>query len=98
MAECAGFARHATFLIAFRGLRFLRLIDTEADCLVEKRNLEKYVALSYVWGAVSNFRLTRANRAALLAPGSLKKVSHLLPETIKDTIALFGVWKAGIFG
>lgn len=79
---------HLPFADAFRGLRLLRLIDTEAGCLVEKRNLEKYVALSYVWGAVSNFRLTKANRTALLAPGSLNDISYMLPETMKDTIAL----------
>jgi hypothetical protein len=79
---------HSAFADAFRGLHLLRLIDAEAGCLVEKRNLEKYVALSYVWGAVSNFRLTKANRTALLTPGSLKEVWSLLPETIKDTIAL----------
>ena len=85
--EC-GLTTHVAFSDAFPGLRLLRLIDTEADCLVEKKNLEKYVALSYVWGAVSNFRLTKANRAALLTPGSLEKVSHLLPKTIKDAITL----------
>jgi len=79
---------YPAFSDSFRGLHLLRLVDTEASCLVEKRNLEKYVALSNVWGAVSNFRLTKANRTALLAPGSLNKVSNLLPETIKDTIAL----------
>lgn len=83
-----GLQPHPAFAEAFRGLYFLRLIDVETDCLVEKRNLERYVALSYVWGAVSNFRLTKANRAALLTPGSLKKVSNLLPKTIKDTITL----------
>ncbi|KAH7180230.1 hypothetical protein DER46DRAFT_619788 [Fusarium sp. MPI-SDFR-AT-0072] len=41
----------------------------------------RYIALSYVWGAVSNFRLTTANRTALLTPGSLKKVFTMLPNT-----------------
>ncbi|KAH6959507.1 heterokaryon incompatibility protein-domain-containing protein [Fusarium avenaceum] len=57
------------FSEAFRGLHLLRLIDVELNCLVEKTVLEKYMALSYVWGAVSNFRLTKANRPALLEPG-----------------------------
>ncbi|KAM6536145.1 hypothetical protein FALCPG4_005662 [Fusarium falciforme] len=74
------------FTDSFRGLHLLRLIDIEAKCLVEVTCLLKYVALSYVWGAVSNFRLTNANRAALLKPGSLNEVSHLLPETITDAI------------
>lgn len=74
------------FTDAFRGLQVLRLLDVEINCLVETTDLEKYLALSYVWGAVSNFRLTKANRPALLKPDSLNRVSHLLPETIKDTI------------
>lgn len=74
------------FTDAFRGLQVLRLLDVEANCLVETTGFEKYVALSYVWGDVSNFRLNKANRPALLKPDSLDKVSHLLPRTIKDTI------------
>ncbi|KAG9505215.1 hypothetical protein J7337_002181 [Fusarium musae] len=62
------------FAEAFPGLRTLRLIDIEDDCIVEMTGLEKYIALSYVWGAVTNFRLTKANRTALLMPGSLKRV------------------------
>ncbi|KAJ9626792.1 hypothetical protein H2204_009937 [Knufia peltigerae] len=76
------------FADAFRGLRLLRLIDIKKGCLVEMRAREKYVALSYVWGAVSNFRLTKANRIALLAPVSLMKISHRLPRTVQDAIAL----------
>ncbi|KAJ3523374.1 hypothetical protein NM208_g12478 [Fusarium decemcellulare] len=75
-----------TFAKAFRGLHLLRLLDVEANCLVERTSLEKYVALSYVWGAVSNFRLTKANRPALLTPRSLNRVSDMLPNTIKDAI------------
>lgn len=76
------------FADAFRGLRLLRLIDIKKGCLVEMRAREKYVALSYVWGAVSNFRLTKANRIALLATVSLMKISHRLPRTVQDAIAL----------
>ncbi|KAH6981686.1 heterokaryon incompatibility protein-domain-containing protein [Ilyonectria sp. MPI-CAGE-AT-0026] len=74
------------FTDAFRGLQVLRLLNVEANCLVETTGFNKYVALSYVWGDVSNFRLTKANRPALLEPGSLNRVSHLIPETIKDAI------------
>ncbi|KAM5387017.1 hypothetical protein ACJZ2D_000310 [Fusarium nematophilum] len=77
-----------SFAEAFRGLHLLRLLDVDANCLVEMTRLDKYVALSYVWGAVSNFRLTKANRPALLKPGSLNNISGLLPETIKDAIVL----------
>ncbi|KAM0549939.1 hypothetical protein ACHAPJ_009186 [Fusarium lateritium] len=76
------------FAEAFRGLHLLRLIDVMNNCLVEKICLEKYVALSYVWGAVSNFRLTKANRPALLMPGSLLRVFKMLPSTIRDATVL----------
>ncbi|KAF4442271.1 hypothetical protein FACUT_2088 [Fusarium acutatum] len=76
------------FAEAYTGLHVIRFIDTEDYCIVEMETLEKYIALSYVWGAVSNFRLTKANRTALLMPGSLEKVFEMLPNTIKDAITL----------
>lgn len=78
----------APFAEAFRGLPFIRLIDVQAACLVEIQHLYKYTALSYVWGAVANFRLTKANRPVLLMPGSLNKVSDRLPATIRNAIAV----------
>ncbi|KAF4458054.1 hypothetical protein F53441_129 [Fusarium austroafricanum] len=86
-SKCA-MPTNLAFEEAFRGLHVLRLLDVRSNCLVERTSLEKYVALSYVWGAVSNFRLTKANRAALLAQGSLTRVSGQLPNTIKDAIIL----------
>lgn len=78
------------FSDAFRGLPFLRLIDLQASCLVEKGEFVRYAALSYVWGAVPNFRLTKANRTALLADSALDKVYRLLPNTIQDAMAFVG--------
>ncbi|KAF5965910.1 hypothetical protein FBULB1_11988 [Fusarium bulbicola] len=85
--ECA-MPANLLFAEAFPGLRVLRLIDIEDDCLVEITRLEKYIALSYVWGAVANFRLTKANRTALLRPGSIGRVFEMLPNTIQDAITL----------
>ncbi|KAF5532526.1 hypothetical protein FMEXI_12326 [Fusarium mexicanum] len=85
--ECA-MPKNLPFAEAFPGLRILRLIDVEDDCLVEITRLDKYIALSYVWGGVANFRLTKANRTALLRPGSLGRVVKMLPNTIKDAITL----------
>ncbi|KAF5571126.1 hypothetical protein FPHYL_642 [Fusarium phyllophilum] len=73
---------------AFPGLRVIRFIDIEGQCIVEMARVEKYIALSYVWGAVANFRLTKANRTALLMRGSLERVVKMLPNTIKDAITL----------
>ncbi|KAL3590838.1 hypothetical protein FPOAC2_13040 [Fusarium poae] len=86
-SKCA-LPTNSSFSEAFRDLPLLRLIDVETNCLVEKTTLEKYVALSYVWGAVPNFRLTKANRTALLKPDSINKVSRILPNTIKDAVLL----------
>lgn len=76
------------FAVAFPGLEVLRLIDVEETCIVEMRALPKYVALSYVWGSVSNLRLTKANRNKLLVPGSLGVTWDMLPRTIQDAITL----------
>ncbi|KAF5233899.1 hypothetical protein FANTH_12406 [Fusarium anthophilum] len=86
-SECA-MPTNLRFAEAFPGLCVLRFIDVEAHCIVEVARLHKYVALSYVWGAATNFRLTKANRTALLTPGSLKEVLEMLPNTIKDAITL----------
>ncbi|KAF5640539.1 hypothetical protein F52700_3690 [Fusarium sp. NRRL 52700] len=86
-SECA-MPTNLPFAEAFPDLRVLRFIDTYGHCIVEMTSFEKYIALSYVWGAVANFRLTKANRAALLMPGSLNTVFYMLPSTIKDAITL----------
>lgn len=86
-SECA-MPTDLPFAEAFPGLRVLRVIDVEDHCVVEMTSLEKYIALSYVWGAVANFRLTKANRTTLLMPRSLEKVFKMLPNTIKDAITL----------
>ncbi|KAM7212172.1 hypothetical protein V8F06_012424 [Rhypophila decipiens] len=72
----------------FPGLEVLRLIDVVQCCLVETREPAEYIVLSYVWGSVANFRLTKANRLNLMLPGALQKVDHLLPKTIHDAITL----------
>ncbi|KAK1753807.1 HET-domain-containing protein [Echria macrotheca] len=73
-------------LESFPGLDVLRLIDVEDNCLVEAINKPRYVSLSYVWGSVSNFRLTKANRWRLMRLGSIINIWDDLPRTIKDAI------------
>lgn len=73
---------------AFRTLEVLRLLDVQTNYLIETTSLKKYVALSYVWGSVSSFRLTTINRPALLIEGSLEKVAESLPNTVNDAIVL----------
>jgi hypothetical protein len=70
------------------GLPILRLIDVVTKHLVEVSDAPPYFALSYVWGAVPNFRLTTANKPRLLRPGAFDEAWELLPLTIRDAITL----------
>ncbi|KAH8646785.1 heterokaryon incompatibility protein-domain-containing protein [Xylariales sp. PMI_506] len=71
----------------FGGLATLRVIDVDRMCLVELEEFRPYVALSYVWGAASTFRLTKSTLKILLGNDSLKKTSTI-PNTVYDAIAL----------
>ena len=62
------------------------LISISRKCLVKANGGEKYVALSYVWGASSSqFRTTKANLTFLQSEGSLRetRTRDHLPGTIK---------------
>jgi len=76
----------------FPGLDHLRFIDVNRHCLVKVTTMQKYVALSYVWGTALNCRLTKGSEAALSADGGLlgpyDKVYRTLPRTVRDAIAL----------
>ena len=61
------------------------LISVSRKCLVKAHSGEKYVALSYVWGAsCSQFRTTKANLTFLQCEGSLRetRTRDHLPNTI----------------
>lgn len=72
----------------FPGLKVFRFIDVEENRLYETYEIPQYVALSYVWGSVPNFGLTKANREVLLRPGGLLKAWKLVPTTVTDAILL----------
>jgi len=73
----------------FAGLGVLRFVDVLDGCIFETHDhVPQYVALSYVWGAVSNFRLTKSNNPNLLIPGAIHRVWAVIPATIKDAITL----------
>ena len=89
--NCVLFPSLLDFSVTFPGLKMLRFIDVVQNRLVEKRDPVQYVpyvALSYVWGSVSNFRLTKANRPKLMSRGALQDVFTDLPMTIRNTITL----------
>ena len=67
------------------------LISVSRQCLVRANGGEKYVALSYVWGAsFTQFRTTKANLTFLQSDGSLceKGTRDHLPGTIQRAMHL----------
>ncbi|KAK3990487.1 heterokaryon incompatibility protein-domain-containing protein [Cladorrhinum sp. PSN332] len=91
-STCLAESHHtgADFDAIFPGLHLLRLLDVVENCLVERQEPARYVALSYVWGAAMalNFRLTTANKPVLMKPGAVGQIWDLLPTTIQDSIML----------
>ncbi|MCJ1247930.1 hypothetical protein MMC30_005145 [Trapelia coarctata] len=65
-----------------------RVLDTWARCVVQAPSACRYLALSYIWGAVEVFKLTTKNLDELQAAGGLQKVWQNLPNTIRDAITL----------
>ncbi|KAI0533722.1 heterokaryon incompatibility protein-domain-containing protein [Xylaria digitata] len=72
----------------FSELRTIRFIDVNKGYLVERHSLCSYVCLSYVWGNVTSFRLSKANKSRFMRPGALMDVWDLLPKTIRDAVVV----------
>ncbi|KAF5236798.1 hypothetical protein FANTH_11119 [Fusarium anthophilum] len=83
--ECS--LEYAPFNSAFPGLHVLRLLDVQQNCLVEVQDVVPYLALSYIWGAVKNVRLTQLSFKRLLTPGSMERLNGL-PRTVRDAMEL----------
>lgn len=65
--------------------KYVRLVDVVSMALVPASSGCRYVALSYVWGAVSTeYRTTTDNIAERSTPGGLNTATF--PETITDSI------------
>jgi hypothetical protein len=64
----------------------LRLLDVQNDCIVCRDHATRYVALSYVWGRVTQLRLLMSNYDILTTKGSLSRsnLGAQLPRTISD--------------
>lgn len=73
---------------SYRGLHLMRFVDVHQKCIVERTEVVRYVALSYVWGAAVNFRLTRMKKRQMGRPGVLSESWQGLPATIRDAIDL----------
>ena len=66
----------------------ISLIDTCESRIVRGSSLDRYFALSYVWGEVPMFKTTMSNRSSLEEPGSLTKIMDGIPRIIQDSITL----------
>jgi len=86
--ECNVKRPEKNFGHAYPGLAKIRFIDVLENRLVELKEPVSYVTLSYVWGSVSTFRLTRANLRRLTELNSLVDVWRMVPRTIQDAIQL----------
>lgn len=64
------------------------LIDVDASCIVAAPQTCRYTALSYVWGTVPSFELTKANFAAACQKGSISKLKREIPQVIRDALYL----------
>ncbi|OCL08969.1 HET-domain-containing protein [Glonium stellatum] len=64
----------------------LLLIDVKKECIVEASFEYRYLALSYVWGKVEQFKTKKANFALLKRPNGLS--SAPITRTIKDAMML----------
>ena len=66
----------------------VRAIDVWRMCLVDLKHGERYVALSYVWGGVDQFLLTKNTEALYRREGTLQQAWKFIPKTIQDSIKL----------
>lgn len=82
------FDGNSTLRSPFPGLSKIRFIDVKRRSLVERLSFSNYIALSYVWGMATSFRLTKANRIPLMQPNAITDVWDLLPKTIRYAITV----------
>jgi len=64
------------------------LIDIPNLCLIQATTAETYVALSYVWGGVPQFRTIKSNLSDLLNQYSLRKIQNSIANVIRDAAAV----------
>ncbi|KAK3953000.1 heterokaryon incompatibility protein-domain-containing protein [Pseudoneurospora amorphoporcata] len=67
---------------------FIRVIDLEENCLVERSDLVRYVALSYVWGRVQVFKTREETIDELRVPGGILERKPLFPRSLRDAMTL----------
>ena len=68
----------------------LIFVDVVSMCLVKGSTSQKYLALSYCWGVVDEWRLRlmKSNRESLMKDSALKRLESSIPVTILDAMHL----------
>lgn len=92
LARCEGEASHSNCRpIGFRwsasaGVQF-RVIDIHRRCIAVAPENCEYMALSYVWGAVDQPKLTMGISNDFAKEGVLASIWPKIPQTVRDAIA-----------
>lgn len=84
--ECSGATHRADRITVFDP--FIRLLDLEEDRIVELKEPDPYVALSYVWGAKPVFQTLGNNIEELKRPDGLSQYQEMFPKSIRDAMTL----------
>jgi len=66
----------------------LHFIDVDKNCLTTLQSPDRYIALSYVWGACKTLHTTKNTLGGLMKSGSLLAAQDQLPAVIKDAMRL----------
>jgi hypothetical protein len=87
LKRCDEKHEHESGLLPYhRELDELRFIDVQNQCIIQRKHIERYAALSYTWGSRKQYCLTRETVADLEGKGSLARLSKALGPTVMDSI------------
>jgi hypothetical protein len=87
LKQCDEKHKHESGLLPYdRELDEIRFIDVQNQCIIQRKHLERYAALSYTWGSRKQYCLTRKNIVDLEKKGSLANRSKALGPTVMDSM------------
>jgi hypothetical protein len=87
LKHCDEKHEHESALLPFhRELGEIRFIDVQNQCILQRKHVERYAALSYTWGSRKQYCLMRKNVADLEQKGSLAHLSKALGPTVMDSM------------
>jgi hypothetical protein len=87
LKQCDENHGHVSGLLPYRReLDGIRFIDVQNQCIIQKKHLKHYAALSYTWGSREQYCLTKKNVVDLEEKGSLAHLSTALGPTVMDSM------------